>query len=52
MMPAAKMAFNLMGVDRVDLSTENESVKNIIRYYVEKQIEESQPKLSKQFDDN
>ena len=51
MMPAIKKAVNLMGDDIVDLSTENEILKNEIGSYNEKWLEESKAKLLKQIDD-
>ena len=36
MMPAIKKAFNLLGDDIVDLSTENDALKSKIGYYDEK----------------
>ena len=51
MMPAMKKAFDLMGDDRVDLSTENDALKNKIGSYDEKWLEESKAKLLKQIDD-
>ena len=53
MMPAIKKAFDLMGDDIVDLSTENGSLKNKIGFYDEKLLEESESeaKLFKQIDD-
>ena len=40
MLPAIKKAFNLMGDDIVDLSVENESLKNQIGQYDEKWLQE------------
>ena len=51
MMPAIKKAFNLLGDDIVELSTENDALKNKIGNYDEKWLEESKLKLSKQIDD-
>ena len=51
MMPAIKKAFNLMGDDIVDLSAENDALKNKIGSYDEKWLEESKTKLLKQIDD-
>ena len=51
MMPAIKKAFNLLGDDIVELSTENDVLKNKIGSYDEKWIEESKNKLLKQIDD-
>ena len=51
MMSAIKKAFNLMGDDIVDLSTENDALKNKICSYDEKWLEESEAKLLNQIDD-
>ena len=51
MMPAIKKAFDLMGDDIVELSTENQTLKNQKRDYDEKWLEEPKAKLSKQIDD-
>ena len=51
MMPAFKKAFDLLGDDIVDLSTENNALKNQIGDYDEKWLEESKAKLLKQIDD-
>ena len=51
MMPAFKKAFDLRGDDIIDLTTENETLKNQIGEYDQKLIEESKPKLLKQIDD-
>ena len=51
MMPAIKKAFNLMGDDIVELSVENESLKNQIGQYDEKWHQESKLKLLKEIDD-
>ena len=51
MMPAIKKAFNLLGDDIVELSTENDALKNKIGSYDEKWLEESQNKMLKQIDD-
>ena len=51
MMPAIKKAFDLLGDDIVDLSTENDALKNKIGSYDEKWLEESKAKLLKQIDD-
>ena len=50
-MPAIKKAFNLMGDDIVELSVENESLKNQIGDYDEKWLQESKTKLLKDTDD-
>ena len=51
MMPAIKKAFNLMGDDIIELSTENDALKNQIGEYDEKWLEESKRKLLKDIDD-
>ena len=51
MVPAIKKAFDLMGDDIVDLSTQNDALKNKIGNYDEKWLEESKSKLLKQIDD-
>ena len=51
MMPAIKKAFTLLGVDIVDLSTENDALKSKIGDYDEKWLEESKAKLLKDIDD-
>ena len=51
MMPAIKKAFDLMGDDIVELSTESESLENKIGSYDEKCLDESKVRFSKQFDD-
>ena len=51
MMPAIKKAFNLLGDDIVELSTENDALKNKIGSYDEKWLEESKNKMLKQIDD-
>ena len=51
MMPATKKAFNLMGDDIIELSVENESLKNQIRKYDEKWLQESKTKLLKDIND-
>ena len=51
MMPAIKKAFNLLGDDIVDLSTENNALKNKIGDYDEKWLQESKAKLLKDIDD-
>ena len=50
MMPAIKKAFDLLGDDIVDLSTENDALKNQIGEY-EKWLEESKARLLQQIDD-
>ena len=51
MMPAIKEAFTLMGNDIVDLSTENDALKEKIGDYGEKWLQESKEKLLKDIDD-
>ena len=50
MMPAIKKAINLLGDDIVELSTENDALKNKIGSYDEKWLEESKLKLLKRID--
>ena len=49
--PAIKKAFNLLGGDIVELSTESDVLKNKNGSYDEKWIEESKNKMLKQIDD-
>ena len=51
MMPAIKKAFNLLGDHIVELSTENDALKNKIGSYDEKWLEESKNKMLKEIDD-
>ena len=51
MMPAIKKSFNLLGDEIVDLSTENDALKNKIGDYDEKWLQESKAKLLKNIDD-
>ena len=51
MMPAIKKAFTLLGDDIVELSTENDALKNKIGSYDERWLEESKLKLLKEIDD-
>ena len=51
MMPAIKKAFDLLGDEIVDLSTENESLKNKIGDYFEKWLQEFKTRLLQQIDD-
>ena len=51
MMPAIKKAFNLLGDDIIELSTENDALKNQIGEYDEKWLQESKAKLLKDIDD-
>ena len=50
-MPAIKKAFNLLGDDIVELSTENDALKSKIGDYDEKWLRESKEKLLKDIDD-
>ena len=50
-MPAFRKILCLIGDDKVELSTENETLKNSISFHNEKWLEESKPKLLKQIDD-
>ena len=51
MMPAIKKAFNLMGDGIVDLTVENDALKNQIGEYDEKWRQESKVKSLKDIDD-
>ena len=51
MMPAIKKPFNLIGDDIVELSTENDALKNKTGSYDEKWLEESKARLLQQIDD-
>ena len=51
MMPAIKKAFNLLGDDIIELSTENDILKNQIGEYDQKWLEISKRKLLKDIDD-
>ena len=51
MMPAIEKAFNLLGDDIVELSTENDALTIKIGSYDEKWLDESKAKLLKQIDD-
>ena len=51
MMPAIKKAFNLMGDGIVDLTVENDALKNQIGEYDEKWLQESKAKLLKDIND-
>ena len=51
MMPATKKAFDLMGNDIIELSTEKDDSKNKVGSYDEKWLEESKAKLLKQNND-
>ena len=50
MMPAIKKAFNLMGDGIVDLTVENDALKNQIGEYDEKWLQESKANLLKDID--
>ena len=50
-MSAIKKAFNLLGDDIVELSTENDALKNKKGFYSEKWLEESKARLLQQIDD-
>ena len=50
-MPAIKKAFNMMGDDIVEFSTEKDALKIKIRSYDGKWLEESKNKMLKQIDD-
>ena len=47
MMPAIKQAFNLLGGDIIDLSVENDALKNQIGNYDQKWLEETKLNLLK-----
>ena len=51
MMPAIKKAFNVLGDDIIELSTENDVLKNQIDEYDEKWLQQSKAKLLKDIDD-
>ena len=51
LMPAVKKAFNFLGDDMVEISTENDALKNKIGSHDEKWLEESKDKMLKQIDD-
>ena len=51
MMPATKKAFNVLGDDIIELSTENDVLKNQIGEYDQKWLEESKAKLLKDIND-
>ena len=51
MMPAIKKAFNLLFDDIIELSTENDVLKNQIGEYDQKWLEESKAKLLKDIND-
>ena len=52
MMPAIKKAFNVLDDDIIELSTENDVLKNQIGEYDEKWLQESKAKLLKDIVDN
>ena len=51
MMPAIKKAFKILGDDIIELSTENDVLKNQIGEYDQKWLEESKAKLLKDIND-
>ena len=51
MMPSIKKAFNILGDDIIELSTENDVLKNQIGEYDERWLQESKAKLLKDIDD-
>ena len=51
MMPAIKKAFNILGDDIIELSTEKDVLKNQIVEYDQKWLEESKAKLLKHIND-
>ena len=51
MMPTIKKAFDLLGDDIVDLSTDKDALKKRIGFYDEKWLEETEAKLLKQIAD-
>ena len=51
MMPAIKKAFNILGVDIIELSTKNDVLKNQIGEYDQKWLEKSKAKLLKDIND-
>ena len=51
MMPAIKKAFDLLGEDIIELSVENDALKNQIGDYDQKWLEESKAKLLKDIND-
>ena len=51
MMPAIKKASNLMGDDKVELSTKNDVSKDKIHSYDKKWLEESKARLLQQIDE-
>ena len=51
MMPAIKKAFNVLGDDIIELSVENDALKNQIGDYDQKWLEDSIAKLLKDIND-
>ena len=51
MMPAIKKPFNVLGDDIIELSTENDVLKNQIGEYDQKWLDESKAKLLKDIND-
>ena len=51
MMPAIEKAFNVLGDDIIELSTENDLLKNQIGEYDQKWVRESKEKLLKDIND-
>ena len=51
MMPAIKKAFNVLGDDIIELSVENDALKNQIGDYDQKWLEESKANLLKDIND-
>ena len=51
MMPAIKKAFNVLGDDIIELSVENDALKNQIGDYDQKWLDESKAKLLKDIND-
>ena len=51
MMPAIKKAFNILGDDIIELSTENDVLKNQIGNYNQNWLDESKTKLLKDIND-
>ena len=51
MMPAIKKAFNVLGDDIIELSVENDALKNQIGDYDQKWLEDSKAKLLKEIND-
>ena len=50
-MPDIKKAFNLLGDDIIELSVENDALKNQIGDFDQKWLEESKARLLKDIDD-